>query len=464
MSERVVVIGGNAAGMTAASRAKRLDPSLDVRVFEASDQIAYSICGLPFLLSRDVSHYQRLVLFTPERLLNERGIHARTETPVIEIRPHRRSILVEPRGSASATEEVGYDRLLIATGYRPRVPAVAGLEGAGVFTASRISDGPRIERYVEKLVADGSGGRNPRALLLGGGYIGLEMAQSLAKRGLDVTIVDSSDHLLAGLDAEMAELVEDRLRSEGVELYLGRSLDRIERVGRGPDGRLETAVLRPGQLRLPVDLVFVDTGVEPRVDLAERCGIKIGSTGAIEVNDWLETSQPAVFAAGNCAETLDLVSGRMTRSVLGTVAVKQGRVAGENLAGRRNRFSGAVATSAVQVFGLHVARTGLSSAQAAEFGFDVVDSRVEGSFQAGYFDGGAKAVVKATADRKSLRLLGFQIVGSREGALRIDAAATAIQAGLGVEEAAQLDLAYTPPLGSLWNPLLVALNTLRRKL
>lgn len=460
MSDRVVVIGGNAAGMTAASRAKRIDSSLDVTIFESGDQIAYSICGLPFWLSGRVPAYEDLILYTPERLMNERGIRAFTSSRVSEIHPHRRTVVVA-NGATDEIEERAYDRLLIATGYQPTRPAIEGIDGDGVFTASHISDGTRIDDYLDRLTAARRLQGPARALLLGGGYIGLEMVESLLRRGLEVTLVEAGTQLLPGLDPDMAEIVQQVVTAHGVTLHLGR---RVARIERDSDGRPETAVVSAGGLRIPADLLFVDVGVEPRVNLARRCGIKLGSTGAIEVDDWLQTSQSGIYAAGNCAETTHLVSGRPMRSTLGTVAAKQGRVAGDNLAGRRTRFAGAIGTSTLQVFETSVARTGLSFAQAREVGLDAVESRIEARFQAGYFDDGAAAVVKVIAERGSERLLGFQIVGSREGALRIDAAAAAVQARMSVDEASQLDLAYAPPLGSLWNPLLVALNTLKREL
>jgi len=287
------------------------------------------------------------------------------------------------------------------------------------------------------------------------------MAQALVERGLEVTLVESGRQLFPALDAEMARLVEDALVKGGVHVLTGR---RLKRLAARQDGSVEAVELATGSLRLPADLVFVDVGVEPEVELAARAGASLGPTGAIAVDEHMETSLSAVFAAGNCAETRHLVSGRPVVLPLGTVAAKQGRVAGDNLAGRRSRFRGALGTSIVQVFGVAAARTGLGAPEAAGAGLSVLDAIIEGEFQAKYFAGGAPATVKVLAERGSGRLVGAQIVGSPEAAVRIDTLAAAITAGMTVEEASQLDLAYAPPLGALWSPILVAMNALLRKL
>lgn len=455
MRANIVVIGANAAGMTAASRARRLDPNLEIVLFEQSDQIAYSICGLPYWLSRQVPRFEDLILFTPEALMNERGLRARTKCRVTEIQPRQHRVLVDP-GDGAPFESIAYDQLLISTGYRPKTLSVEGAGASGVFTASHIQDGRAIEDWLLQ--------RRPRrAAVVGGGYVGVEMAEALHKRGLSVVLVEASGSLLPQLDPDMSELVRGELERCGVRVELNRHLGAIETKTAG-ERAVEAIRFDPGGLRTQVEIVFVDVGIEPRVDLAASAGLRLGATGAIEVNEYLQTSVSGVYAAGNCAETIHLVTGKPTRSGLGTVAAKQGRVAGENMAGLRTRFVGLVGTSIVQVFDLSVASTGLNVREAVGAGYDPVDAKIEANFQAAYFDDGARGTVKLVADQRSERLLGAQIIGSREAALRIDVAATAIQAGLSVSQASQLDLAYAPPLGTLWNPFLVALNQLKREL
>jgi NADPH-dependent 2,4-dienoyl-CoA reductase/sulfur reductase-like enzyme len=452
MTEHHLVIGGNAAGMTAASRAKRLSPSLSITVLEASRHISYSICGLPYWLGGRVSRFDELLYFTPESLQNERGISARIETRALEILPSRRSVVVEDLRS-DQKEVLKYDKLLIATGYKPTSPDVEGLDAAGVFTVSRIEDGEAIAEWLDS-------GRAKRATLIGGGYVGLEMAEALRERGLEVTLVEKSPAVFPALDPDMASPLESELEANGVRVLTGRAVGRI--LARS-DGSVEGVELSGSGHRVPADLVLVDVGVAPRVDVVSGSGIQLGGSGAIAVSERMETSVSAIYAAGNCAETVNLVTGRPGFDPLGTVAAKQGRVAGENMAGRTSYFRGAVGTTAVKVFGLAAARTGLTTEEGKSEGFQVVEAQVQGRFQAAYF-GGKPSMVKVLADAVSRRLLGAQIVGSEMASVRIDVVATALAARMTVDEAAQLDLAYTPPVGTLWNPVLVAMNLLQRRL
>lgn len=449
---QVLVIGGNAAGMTAASRAKRLDPGLDVTVVEAGPRIAYSICGLPYYVGGKVGSLRELELFTPERLKNERGIEARIHTRAVELRLAARRVVVENVGTGGRSS-LSFDRLLVATGYRPRRPAFTGLDLEGVQTLARLDDGASVRTRVER-------GDAPRAVLVGAGYVALEMAEALVARGARVTLVERERQVFPALDADVAALVETELVRHGVEVLTGRE---VSTLSGSSGGRVEAVELAPGGLRLPAELVLVDIGVEPDVDLARDAGLALGPSGGIEVSERMETSAFGVYAAGNCAETVNLASGRPEILPLGTVAAKQGRVAGENLAGRRTRFRGAVGTSIVKVFDVVAARTGLTERQARSLGFAPLAATIEGKFRASYF-GGAPATVKVVADSASGRLLGAQIVGSSEGAASIDVAATAITAGMSVSEASGLDLAYAPPVGALWHPFLIALNQLSRDL
>jgi NADPH-dependent 2,4-dienoyl-CoA reductase/sulfur reductase-like enzyme len=449
---RILVVGGNAAGMTAASRAKRLDPSLEITILEASSRIAYSICGLPYFLSGLVRDLSELELYSPESLMNERGIEARVQCRVVELRALQRKIVVE-HAHPARRDTLSYDKLLIATGYRPITPDIDGVHVNGVFTASRLGDADAIASWL-------SSKRARRAVVIGGGYVGLEVAEAMVARGLTVTLVDAATQIFSTLDPDMAKLVEDELSLHGVHVMTHR---RARRIAAKRDGDVDAVELAAGSLRIPGDLVFIDVGVVPSVELAANAGVALGPTGAIAVNDRLETNLPGVYAAGNCAETHHLVTERPSFIPLGTVAAKQGRVAGENLAGRRSRFIGAVGTSIVKVFDIVAAKTGLNVREAEHAGFSPIVSTVVARARAHYF-GGAPASVKVIADRDSERLLGAQIVGSARAASAIDVAAAALTARMTVREASQLDLAYAPPAGALWNPLLVALNTLTREL
>jgi len=451
MGEHHLVIGGNAAGMTAASRAKRLSPSLAVTVLEASRHISYSICGLPYWLSGRVPRFDDLVYFTPESLQNERGIAARLQTRAVELLPSRRSVVVEDLGSGRK-EVLRYDKLLIATGYQPASLDVEGVDAKGVFTVSRIEDGQAISDWLDS-------GRAQQAVLVGGGYVGLEMAEALRGRGLQVALVEKSAAIFPAIDPDMASLLQSELEANSVRVFTGRTVGRIVTRSDGTVSGVELA----GGHQLQADLVLMDIGVKPRVDLVQGSDIRLGGSGAIAVSERMETSVPSIYAAGNCAETVHLVTGRPGFDPLGTVAAKQGRVAGENMAGRVSYFRGAVSTTAVKVFGLAAARTGLTTEEADREGFQVVEARVEGRFQASYF-GGKPSTVKILADSVSRRLLGAQIVGSELASVRIDVVATALAARMTVDEATQLDLAYAPPVGTLWSPLLIAMNLLQRRM
>jgi NADPH-dependent 2,4-dienoyl-CoA reductase/sulfur reductase-like enzyme len=333
-------------------------------------------------------------------------------------------------------------------------PPLEGIDAKGVFTASRIEDGQEITEWLTK-------GEKRRAVLVGGGYVGLEMAEALRRRGLDVTLVESAPAILSTLDPDMAGLVQKELEANGVEVLTHRGAARI--LSR-ECGTVQAVELTQAERPLPADVVFVDVGVEPQVDLAMDAGLRIGPSGAIAVSDRMETNVPAIYAAGNCAETIHRVTGRPMMDPLGSVAVKQGRIAGENMAGRISRFQGVVGTNAVKVFGINAARTGLTSSEAAREGFRVVEAKIQSRFMAPYFTKSEPATVKVIAEESSGRLLGAQIVGCPMAAVRIDIAATALSSQMCIEDVAQLDLAYTPPLGALWNPLLIAMNALKRKM
>ncbi len=452
MSEHHLVIGGNAAGLTAASRAKRLRPSLTITVLEAGRYISYSICGLPYRLGGRVPRFEDLIYFTPESLQNERGISARVETRAVEILPSRRSVVAE-HVRTGEKEILKYDKLLISTGYQPIRPSIEGIEASGVFTVSRLEDGEAIAEWLDS-------GRVRRAVLIGGGYVGLEMTEALRERGVEVTLVERTPAIFSALDPELASLLQSELEANGVRVLTGRS---VERVVARRDGSVEAVELAGSGQRLAADLVLVDVGVTPQVDLAAPAGIGLGGSGAIAVSEQMETSVSSIYAAGNCAETIHVVTGRPVFAPLGTVAAKQGRVAGENMAGRRSVFRGTAGTTAVKVFRATAARTGLSSQEASREGFQVVEAQVDSRFQAAYF-GGEPGTIKVLADAGTRRLLGAQIVGSPLASVRIDIVATALTAGMTVDEAAQIDLAYTPPVGTLWNPVLIAMNQLQRRL
>ncbi len=448
MPERIVVIGGNAAGMTAASRAKRLAPDLDITILEQGAFISYSICGVPFMLGWNDVDPSRLITFTPETLLADRGITARTGVRVDEIQPGRRRLQTSQLSNGQSSQ-IDYDRLVIATGYLPRVLS-QNQQCDNLFTISRLEDGLQLRQYLESHAVR-------RAAVVGAGYVGLMMTQALAQKGISVELWDRGRQVFPALDEEMSEQLGDFLRSSGVALRLGKPVELTI------SGSRVTEVVSQRE-RQTVDVVLVDVGVHPNTLLAERAGIACGMSGAIQVDERGKTSMSGIFAAGNCAETRHLITGRPVFAATGTVAAQQGRVVGENLAGRLSRYRGTLQTSIEQVFGLGVARTGLTLRQALTHGFKADGVQISGRTRAAYHPDSARTQVKLVFERPSGRVLGGQILGEESAAKRIDTLVAALTGGMTVSELAQLDLAYSPSYSTLWDPIQVAANVALRRI
>jgi NADPH-dependent 2,4-dienoyl-CoA reductase/sulfur reductase-like enzyme len=447
--ERLVVIGGVAAGLAAASRARRVNPRLEILVYEKGPDISYSACGLPHFIAGLVADADALRIYSPEFFQSRRNIQVLTDREVTEISVGRRRVTVAARGAG--LEEVHYDRLVISTGAEPARPAIPGLDLRGIYHVNDLQATLALKKFLETA-------RPRKAAIIGAGYIGLEMAEALTARGLAVTIFERSKELFEFVDEDVAELVEKELEAHGVRLLKGATVaafigDRERRVRRMTWEAGETEV----------DCVVLATGVRPRVALAEAAGLRLGSTGALAVNEFMETSEAAIYAAGDCAEATHLVTGRPVYFPLGTTANKQGRVAGENAAGGRARFAGIVGTAAVKVFSLEIARTGLSLQQAREAGLAPRSATVRTASHARYL-GGKEILVKMIADRASGRLLGAQMAGAEGVAKRIDVLATALHARMTVEQVAGLDLSYAPPFSTVWDPVLIAAQEMLREL
>ena len=323
--EKVLIIGGNAAGLTAAARAKRIDPRLDVTVLEKSPHISYSTCGIPYFLSKMV-RAEDLISYTPESFEKERGIKVHTQTRVDELVPARKRVFCTRTDTAERTE-FSYDRLLIATGVRAELPQIPGTNLENVFTLTNLEDALRINDALSN---------TQRVAIIGAGYVGLEMAESLHALGKTIHLYEKGPHVLPGMDPDMAQIIEYELQRFGVRLSVGANV--LALVG-GSVNKLTGIKAASGLGIDPADMVLLDTGVAPNVELAHTAGIRTGVAGAISVNGYMETNVPGIFAAGNCAETFCAIRRRPVSSYIGTVAAKQGRVAGENLAARQNQVS-----------------------------------------------------------------------------------------------------------------------------
>ena len=432
---RLVVIGGNAAGLSAAARARRLDRWLEIVVLEKGPVVSYAACGLPYYIEGRVRRLEELQVASIEEFRTKRRIDVRTGAEVAAIRHASREVAL------AGGERIGYDKLVIATGARPARPGIQGRDDPRVFALQTFADAARLRAFLDQ--------RRPRrAAIIGGGYIGLEMTEVLRARGLHVSLYSADDRLLGSANGSLQEALARRLERFGVALHTNRpvrSLSELEVDGREPD------------------LVLLAAGFRPNVELAAEADIEIGRTGAIRVDERLETNLTGVYAAGDCAEALHKITGRPAYIPLGTTANKMGRVAGANAAGRRERFPGVLGTSIVRVCGLGVGMTGLAGEDARAEGFDTVSARIEALERAEYF-WGAKITVELTAERRTGRLLGGLVIGERGVAHRTNVIAAALEGGLGVEELEMLDLAYTPPYARVWDPVLIAAQQLRKLL
>ena len=432
---RLLVIGGVAAGLSAAARARRMDPAAQITVLERGAAISVAACGLPYYLQGQVKSLDELVGYTPESFAAERQVEVRTGAEVAEIRHSRREVVL------AGGERFPYDRLIVATGARPDPSGVDGWNQTQVFPLHTLDDAWRLKCFLET--------RAPkRAVVIGTGYIGLEAAEALRANGVRVTILASNSEVLGRTDESIGKPVIEHLERCGVEVRLNTRV-RVIDVG-SVEG-------------VPCDLVVLATGLRPNVELARKAGIETGPSGAIRVSPGMETNLWGVYAAGDCAETTHLVSNRPVWLPLGSTANKMGRVAGANAAGGREVFPGIVGTAIVRVCGLGVGMTGLSESQAKRDGFQPVSVRIEARDKPRYFRGKPLAV-EMIADRGSRRLLGGVVMGEEGVAGRINVLATALAARMRVDDVAWLDLAYAPPFAPVWDPLLTAARQLAQLL
>jgi NADPH-dependent 2,4-dienoyl-CoA reductase/sulfur reductase-like enzyme len=438
--ERLVIIGGVAAGMSAASRARRIDPQMEVVVLEKGDFVSYGTCGLAYYVSGLVANSDDLVIYTPEHFRDQRGIYALTRHEALEIRPGKKQVLVRQRNGDVAP--VDYDKLVIAAGAAP-AENIPGADEPGVFRCNNLADANALRTFLTD--------RRPhRGVVIGGGYIGLEVAEALRVRDLDVTLLERSGSLMENLEPEIGRWVAQWLQDHGVRVQLDSPVRAIDPE---PGGSL--AVSYGDRQVCSADVVVLATGLVPRAELAAGTGIQLGSSGAIRTDARQQTNLPGVYAAGDCVETLNRVTGGPSYVPLGTTANKQGRVAGENAAGGNATFPGIVGTLVTKVFQLEVAKTGLSWAGAKAAGFQPEIVKIDSRSQARYLKGKPLRVT-LVVDRPSGRLLGAQMAGEEGAARRIDVVATALAAEMTVGEFVHLDLGYAPPFGPVYDPLLVA--------
>ena len=439
---RHLIIGGSDAGISAALRIRELAPEAEVTVVAADAYPNFSICGLPFFLSGEVADWRRLAHRDAAKI-EAHGIRLRLNQRVTAIDPGTQKIWLDATGSRSG--QMAYDKLLIATGAESVRPPIEGLDTSGVFFLRWMDDGFALKDFLDR--------RDPRrAVVVGGGYIGLEMADALARRNLAVTLMEFAPEVITTLDPELGALIRTELEAKGVRVLTGRAVERIVpqagalvvKSTAGPDEKTE--------------LVIVAAGAKPSTSLAAAAGIDTGVNGAIRVDRTMATSATGIWAAGDCVQTWHRILRRNAYLPLGTTAHKQGRVAGENMLGGRREFQGSLGTQAVKVFDRVAARTGLKDREALEAGFDPLTVALTVWDHKAYYPGASELHIRITGDRRSGRLLGAQMVGACEAEVskRIDIFAAALYHAMAVDDLNGIDLSYTPPLSSPWDPVQMA--------
>jgi NADPH-dependent 2,4-dienoyl-CoA reductase/sulfur reductase-like enzyme len=434
----MLIIGGSDAGISAALRIRELDAQADVTVVVADAYPAFSICGLPFFLSKEVTDWHTLAHHTSDEF-EKQGIRLLLNQKAEAINPEKKSVRII--SSDGQTQELVYDKLLIATGAESSRPPIIGLDLGGVFFLRFMADGFALQEFIEQ--------RNPhKAIVVGGGYIGLEMADALTRRGLQITVLEFLPEVLSTLDPPMGRLIRAELESKGVRVVTGKAVQSIEYKDVG-------LLVNASGETLETDMVLVATGVKPSTRLTQTAGITLGVAGAIQVDRKMATNVPDIFAAGDCAETWHNILKSKVYMPLGTTAHKQGQVAGENMVGGNREFQGSLGTQAVKVFDLVAAGTGLRDLQAIKGGFDPLTVTLSTLDRNAYYPSATEINICITGDRRTGRLLGAQIIGNRDSqaSKRIDIVAAAIFNNLSVDVLCDLDLSYTPPLSSPWDPV-----------
>lgn len=450
---RLVVAGGNAAGLSAASKAKRRNPGLEVEVLEAGPDISYSSCGIPYLVEGQVEDAGHLLVLSPQDAA-ERGLQVRTDSRAVAFNPYTKEVVFEGKGRGR--DSVHYDKLLIATGAAPRNPFPGGgLEG--VFAIRHLGDGLRLMERLQAEACD-------TVAVVGGGYVGLEMAAALQARAGEVHLLNRGPRLLSSMDADITDGLNDWVEEAGIQVHLNAD---VKRFGEGKAGQLGSVEAKKP---LGVDTAIVAVGVQPATEFAVKAGVSATKEGHILVDDQMRTNFHDVWAAGDCVAARHILTGRPTSVPLALPSNRMGRVAGDNIAastesipGPSLYFPGVIGTAITRVFGLAFAQTGLTEQACKAEGIDCVTALIESKSKAAYLPDAADMAVKVVAEQGTGKLLGAQLVGPEESGLRINAAAVAIHAGLKVGKLAEVETAYAPPFSPVWDPLIVAAEQCARE-
>jgi NADPH-dependent 2,4-dienoyl-CoA reductase/sulfur reductase-like enzyme/rhodanese-related sulfurtransferase len=459
-NKRVVIVGGVAGGMSAAARLRRLSEELEIIVLERGGYVSFANCGLPYYLGGEISDQANLVLQTPESLKARFNLDVRINSEVTHINSLKKEIRVNDKTKANEYT-LAYDDLILSVGAKPIRPNLPGIDLPGIFTLRSLEDLSAIDHWMAQSQAQ-------RVAIAGGGFIGLEVAEQLKERGMEVALIDGQEHVLAPLDPEMAGLVEKEMSKNGVELYLKK---RVLGFKEGTDGSL---IMQAGdnsgddeenpKVELACDMVIMGLGVRPEVDLARAAGITIGELGGIRVDERLATSDPAIWAVGDAIEVKQPISDKYALIALGGPANRQGRMVANNIMGGNSRYTGSIGTAVLRVFSLTVASTGLNEKKLQAENIPYANVHIHPSQHAGYYPGAKRIDLKVLFHKENGLILGAQAIGVEGVEKRIDVIATAIKAKMTVEDLADLELAYAPPFGSAKDPVnlagMAALNIL----
>ena len=439
---KVIIIGGVAAGATAAARIRRLDEKAEIKVFERSGYISYANCGLPYYIGDVITDPAQLTLQTPESFLTRFRIDMKVHHEVTAIHPDSKTVSVRNLETGDEFTEA-YDKLILAPGAKPAQPKLSGIGIDRLFTLRTVEDTFRIREYIRE-------NRPESAVLAGGGFISLELAENLTELGMDVTIVQRPMQLMNPFDPEMAAFIHSQLRRHGVKLALGYTVEGFEESGEGVDVLLKDA--KP----LHADMVIMAIGVTPDTHLAEEAGLELGIRGSIVVNDRMETSVPDIYAAGDAVQVRHFVTGQDAVISLAGPANRQGRIIADNICGGDSRYTGSQGSSVIRIFEMTAAVTGINETGAKNAGIDADSVILSPMNHAGYYPGGSLMTIKAVFEKETYRLLGAQIIGYEGVDKRIDVIATAIRSGMKATELKDLDLAYAPPYSSAKDPVNMA--------
>lgn len=439
---KVVIVGGVAGGATAAARLRRLDEQAEIVVFERSGFISYANCGLPYYIGDVIKDPQDLTLQTPESFFSRFRVDMKVRHEVTALHPEKHTVSVKNLKTGEEFEE-SYDKLILSPGAKPTQPPVPGTDLEKLFTLRTVEDTLRIKRYINR--------NHPKsAILAGGGFIGLEVAENLRELGMDVTIVQRPKQLMKPFDSDMAAFIHNEMRKHGVKLALGHTVEGFEETEDG------VQVLLKDEAPLRADMVILAIGVTPDTRLAKEAGLELGVKGSILVNDKMETSAPDIYAVGDAVQVKHFVTGQETLISLAGPANKQGRIAANNICGMDSHYPGSQGSSIVKVFDMTAAATGINETTAKSAGLDVDKVILSPMSHAGYYPGGKVMTMKVVFEKETYRLLGAQIVGYEGVDKRIDVLATAIHTGMKATELAELDLAYAPPYSSAKDPVNLA--------